>query len=122
MFNQFSPWRSRCGDGEEKGVGLYTYEQTKNATPFQYLAQIIVGTIVASGGGLLLYHMMSLRSDEVRMYGSAETHIWGWAVSLAIVIIGLFQAHAGGIFWVRRIAERISFVRKAHNRNRHGGS
>jgi hypothetical protein len=108
-------------DGERKGIGLYTYEQIKNTTPFQYCAQIVVGAIVASVGVLLLYHMTALRSDEVRMFGSAEAHIWGWVAGFAIVVIGLFQAHAGVIFWARRMAKRISFVRKARDWNRHGG-
>ena len=106
--------------GERKGIGLYTYEQAKNTTPFQYFGQIVVGTIIASLGGLLLYHTATVRSEK---YGSADTHIWGWVGSLVVVVIGLFMAHAGVIFYARRLARRLfDSAHKSHGRNRHGAS
>jgi hypothetical protein len=39
----------------KQGIGLWTYEQGKNTTPFQYFAQIVVGTVVASLGIMLGY-------------------------------------------------------------------
>jgi hypothetical protein len=35
---------------QKPGIGLYTYEQEKNSTPFAYFAQIVVGAVVASLG------------------------------------------------------------------------
>jgi len=93
---------------ERRGIGLYTYEQAKNTSPFQFFAQIIVGTIVILVGGLFFYHALSVRADEIRHYGAAEMHLWNWVGSLAIVVIGLFMAHAGLIFYARRLLRRLS--------------
>jgi len=93
--------------GDRKGIGLYTYEQARNTTPFQYFAQIVVGTIVALVGGLLIYHFIALRGEEIRKFGSAEAHVWNWITSLVVVVIGVFMAHAGVIFYARRIIKRI---------------
>jgi len=109
---------------ERKGIGLYSHEQAKNTTAFQYLAQIVVGTIIASLGGLLLFHRMTVSSEEmIRKYGSAQTSIWGWVGSLAVVVIGMFMAHAGVIFYARRIVKRVfGSAHKSQSSNRHGPS
>jgi hypothetical protein len=103
-----------------KAIGLYTYEQEKNTTPFQYFAQIVIGGVFTSVGGLLVYHVLTLRKEETRAFGSAETHVWDWVVSLAAILIGVFQAHAGVIFWGRRMIKGIGFGAKLHDRNNHG--
>jgi hypothetical protein len=110
------------GSGDErKGVGLYTYEQVKNTSPFQYFAQIVVGMIVAATGGLFLYHEAVVRTEEVQRYGSAETHVWGWLGGLAIVMIGLFMAHAGLVFYGRRIVGAFSRKPSHSNGSKHHG-
>jgi hypothetical protein len=65
------------------GIGLYSYEQEKNTTPFQYAAQIVVGVIVVGVGVMLLF-------EGMRLSGAA------------MVLIGAFFAHAGVIFWFKR--------------------
>lgn len=90
-------------DGRRSGIGLYTYEQIKNVTPFQYLAQLLVGVFIACMGALLLYYVLSVRGDEIQKYGAAEGHFWGWIGGCAMVVIGVFMAHAGVIFYSRRI-------------------
>jgi protein-S-isoprenylcysteine O-methyltransferase Ste14 len=75
------------------GIGLYTYEQAKNTTPFQYFAQIVVGTIVA-----LLGIMVGISQYQ------SPTRSTGWLVTSAVaIVIGTFMAHAGVIFWYRRL-------------------
>ncbi len=75
------------------GIGLYTPEQEKNTTPFQYFAQIVVGTIVAVSGVVLAY----------AKYQSPNPHTPGLIAYAALVVIGIFMAHAGIIFWYRRL-------------------
>lgn len=81
---------------QKQGIGLYTYEQEKNVTPFQYFAHIIVGTIVALTGAMLGY----------AQYRSPTPHTWGYIGGVALIVIGIFQGHAGAIFWYRRIRKR----------------
>lgn len=89
---------------ERSGIGLYSYEQIKYVTPFQYFAQIVVGTFVACMGAFLLYYEAINRGDEIRKYGAARGHFWGWLAGCAILAIGAFMAHAGVIFYSRKIA------------------
>jgi len=81
---------------QREGIGLYTYEQEKYVTPFQYFAHIVVGTIVASSGAMLGY----------AQYQSRTPRTLGFIGSAALVVIGVFQAHAGAIFWYRRLQKR----------------
>jgi hypothetical protein len=101
---------------DRKGIGLYTYEQTKNITAFQYFAQLIIGAIIVVVGGMLLYRVFIDRAEESRRYQSAETHVWPLAAALAIVGIGLFMAHAGVIFYARKIVRLAFLSPKFHGR------
>ena len=85
------------------GIGLYSYEQEKYVTPFQYLAQIAVGAFIFGMGTLLLYRVASDRTEEIRKYGAANSHFWGWLGGCVILVIGAFMAHAGVIFYSQKI-------------------
>jgi|HubBroStandDraft_3_1064219.scaffolds.fasta_scaffold337111_1 hypothetical protein len=100
--------QSRSTNEVKKGIGLFTYEQAKNTTPFQYLAQVVVGIVFFLAGGLLVYHVTIVRGEEIRAFGSPEMHLWDWSTSLAMMIIGVFMAHAGIIFYARRIIKEIT--------------
>jgi hypothetical protein len=81
---------------QKQGIGLYTYEQEKYTTPFQYFAHIVGGTIVASSGAMLGF----------AQYQSRTPRTLGFVGSATLVVIGIFQAHAGAIFWYRRLKKR----------------
>lgn len=83
-----------------KGVGLYTYEQERNTTPFQLAAQIVVGAVLLITGLILFFAVWSVRAREISDYGTATSHLGGFAASAAIVLIGIFFAHAGVIFYL----------------------
>lgn len=95
--------RSEGRRKKREGVGLYSYEQVRGTTSFQYFAQIVVGAVFCGIGTLLLYHQFELRSEETKMFGTAENHVWGWVASSALVLIGMFMAHAGLIVYGRRV-------------------
>ena len=101
-----------------EGIGLYTYEQEKNATPYGYFGQIVVGTIVAFLGFARLANQIALRGEEIRKYGSTENDVRGWIGSLAFIVIGLFVGHAGVIFWTRRIVKRVRTAYRSHKPKR----
>jgi undecaprenyl pyrophosphate phosphatase UppP len=89
--------RKKTIRASQKGVGLYTYQQEKNTTPFQYLTQIVVGTIFALMGGLILFHQITANA----------WHVWGWVGGLAVIVMGVFMAHAGVIFYYRQMRGRV---------------
>jgi uncharacterized membrane protein HdeD (DUF308 family) len=66
------------------GIGLYTYEQSENATPFQYAVQIVVGVIFFT-------------------LGIVATVAARYVVGIGSIVIGVFLAHAGTIFWWKRL-------------------
>ncbi|MGA8313520.1 MAG: hypothetical protein WB755_26085 [Terriglobales bacterium] len=77
----------------KEGIGLYTYEQAKNTTPFQYFVQIVVGSVFALLGTALGY----------TQYQSPTRSTGGFVTSAVLIVIGLFMGHAGAIFWYRRL-------------------
>lgn len=90
-----------------RGIGLYSYQQEKNTTPFQYFGQLIIGLFCVGLGLLRILTIMAIRKQEIAVYGSAESHFWAWLTSIAILLVGLFWAHAGAIFYGRRITSKL---------------
>lgn len=82
---------------QKPGIGLFTDEQVKNTTPFGYFAQTVVGTVFASLGIMLGYDQY-----ESPVRRSTE----GLITAAAFIVIGIFIAHAGAIFWYRRLRRR----------------
>lgn len=82
---------------QKQGIGLFTYEQEKNATAFDYFAEIVIGTIVVSLGITLGYFLL---------YQSPTRSTEGLLTSAMLIVIGIFFAHAGAIFWYRRLRKR----------------
>jgi hypothetical protein len=99
------PKHKRSGD---EGIGLYTAEQEKNTTLFAYFAQIVIGGVVLVSGVAYLAVVLGVRHKEALQFGSPETHLYGFAVALAIIAVGIFFAHAGVIFWARRLRTRLT--------------
>jgi hypothetical protein len=102
---------------DRKGIGLFSYEQEKYTTPYQYFAQAAVGTFIAALGLLLLFHEVATLRDESRKYGWDATGFWELIPGLAGIVIGLFMAHAGIIFWVRRMITSTRSAQKSRRRN-----
>jgi hypothetical protein len=82
---------------ENQGIGLYTREQEKNTTPFQYFAQVVGGAVVLLCGVLLLVVILDHRSRETAQFGSPEPHLYGFVVAGATITVGIFMAYAGVI-------------------------
>jgi hypothetical protein len=78
---------------QKPGIGLYTYEQAKNTTPFQYFAQFVVGALVALLGIMFGY----------AKYESPTRSTSALITAAVLTVIGIFWAHAGAIFWYRRL-------------------
>jgi hypothetical protein len=93
-------------EDENQGIGLYTREQEKNTTPFQYFAQIVVSAVVFLCGVLFLVGIFDHRRQETIHFGNPESHLGGFVAAVAIIVVGTFMAHAGVIFWSRRVCIR----------------
>jgi formate/nitrite transporter FocA (FNT family) len=78
---------------QKQGIGLYTYEQEKYTTPFQYFVHIVVGGFIASLGIIF----------GIIQYQSAPQSMWSLAPFAMAILVGAFMAHAGVIFWYRRL-------------------
>ena len=78
---------------QKPGIGLYTYEQAKNTTPFQYFAQFVLGTLVALLGITFGY----------AKYESPARSTGALIGPALLTVVGIFWAHAGAIFWWRRL-------------------
>ncbi len=101
-----------------RGIGLYSYEQEKYTTPFQYLAHLVVGTTIAFLGGMFLYSVHIARSQEIREVGKPGSHVWGWIFGSAILLVGIGMGHAGAIFYARRLRIGIRHFRRHSGKRR----
>lgn len=88
------------------GMGLYTYDQERNTTPFQFAAQVVVGVVLAFVGLIFFSAIWEIRVHEISDYGTAASHFGGFATSLGMISFGIFVAHAGVIFYWRRFRLR----------------
>jgi len=91
------------------GLGLYSHEQCRNTTAFQFYGQIVVGVIVALFGLFLAWGLWKTRLQEISEYGNADSHYAGFAFSFGVIVVGAFMAHPGVIYCWRRLS--------AHRRN-----
>ena len=110
---------SRKARSPRKGIGLYTYEQSKSNSPFQYVVQIVVGVIISVLATASFYEQLLLRAEEIRRFGSAESRLWNWIGELIWFGVGVFIAHAGIIFYCRRFFRWISKSRRDENNSTH---
>jgi hypothetical protein len=106
---------------EEGGIGLFSREQQKNTTPFQYSIQIAVGAVFIALGTMLFYQVGIVRTLEMRHYGSADIPVGMWLTASAFFVVGAFLAHAGVIFYLRRIKKRVSSSGRKSRREYHEG-
>jgi len=106
----------------KQGIGLYTYEQAKNTTAFQYFAQMVIGAIVAAMGLLLLLCRIIVLQDEVRSHRPSGGHVWNWVCTIALIIVGVFMGHAGAIFYGRRVWRAASRLRRSLHTSKDGDS
>jgi hypothetical protein len=91
----------------KRGIGLYTYQQVRNTTRFQFVAQIVVGVILVFAGFLFVYAVREKRLQELSTYGSAGSHWGGLCFGFGMMLYGVFLAHPGIIFcWRKFIADR----------------
>ena len=99
------------GRDKRSGIGVYSYRQTKYSTSFGLFVVIVVGCVFCLTGAARLATVLHAREMESLRFGSAEPHVWGFVYSISTIGFGVFLAHAGVIYWVRRLA--------AYLRNRH---
>lgn len=91
----------------KRGIGLYTYQQVRNTTRFQFVAQIVVGAILVFAGFLFVYAVREKRLQDLSTYGSAGSHWGGLCFGFGMMLYGVFLAHPGIIFcWRKFIADR----------------
>ena len=91
----------------KRGLGFYSYEQTKYSTPLGLTGCILIGTVVTLTGIGFLVAVLNDREIEKARFGSPEAHVWGFVYSIVFIISGLFIAHPGVIYWSRRFSEHL---------------
>jgi hypothetical protein len=112
------------GKEKRRGIGVYSYQQTKYSTPFGLFVVIVVGIVFCALGGARLATVLQARHTEFLALGSADPHVWGFVYSVSTIGFGVFLAHAGVIYWVRRLtahmrdryAQRERSAHQSHHR------
>jgi len=93
---------------DHRGLRLDSHEQCRNTTAFQFYGQIVVGTIVAAFGILLICGVCKTRLQEISEYGRADPYYGSFAFSFAVVVIGVFMAHPGVLACWRKLTAHRS--------------
>jgi amino acid transporter len=92
-----------------RGLGLYTWRQVKYSTAFSLTATIIVGAVVALlGVGGAVQQISEYRAEQ-QQFGQASLNVGPCLAAAGFIAVGVFFAHAGVIYWCRRL-----FRRKRH--------
>jgi hypothetical protein len=76
----------------------------ENAVTFS--AGIVVGTVVCLLGVMSTLYLIQQRKVERLTFGNSDLHPFGWLIVVCIFAAGVFYAHAGMIYWWRRILRK----------------
>jgi hypothetical protein len=102
-FGLFDPRRGR---DEKDTFGLWAPQQTKSENAITFTGEIFGGVIIALCGAAIAYVNARTIIDERAQFGGASPHIGAWLMAIGLMLIGGFLAHAGVIYWCRRIFRR----------------
>jgi hypothetical protein len=91
-----------------RGIGIYSYDQIKNTKPVGRIGAMVVGFLYAVWGLARLHDAIAFRRAEARAFGSAEPHLGAFIVAFALLLVGVFVAHVGVIYYWRKIYNWIS--------------
>lgn len=82
---------------KKRGLGLFSWQNDNQDNALTYTAGIIVGVIFLLIGSALV-------ASEVYQVGNKHLTDWGVIISgITCLLVGVFLAHAGVIYWWRRI-------------------
>jgi hypothetical protein len=73
-----------------------------------YIGAIVVGAFYLIWGLSRLYSTILVRSAEAKAFGTPEPHVVAFIVASSMVVLGAFVAHAGLIYYWRKIRSRSS--------------
>jgi|SRR5579863_1930109 len=96
---------------KRRGIGYYSFSQIKNTTTAGRLGSILIGGAWVFGGLFVIVRLIDVRTAELRVWGSADSHIFGFIFGICLIGIGAFAAHVGVIFYSRKLyrwASRVS--------------
>lgn len=82
-----------------RNIGLFTWRQVRNETPFTFLAEILIGLVLIGCGVMLCILSYDSWKDSGSFVGPG---LFG----LGLILTGIFQSHAGVIFWVRQVLRK----------------
>src|SRR5579864_9373864 len=89
----------------QRGLGLFRIFKKDTTTPLQYLAAVVIGTSTLA----LAVEMIWLNQHK------GPDRLWSLPDAIVLLLLGLFIAHPGIIYWFRRII----FRRNHQTRSRH---
>ena len=104
---------------KHRGIGVYSYEQTRYSTPFGLFVVVVIGFAFGLRGAVGLGMVLAAREMESLKFGRADPHVWGFVYSISTIICGVFLAHAGVIFWMRRLTAFLRSRRIEKQRTTH---
>jgi hypothetical protein len=91
---------------QRRSIGLFTWEQLRNETPFTFIVEIVCGGLLAAMGLTLALVGVGQILSERKQFDSADLHLGVWLMSAGWLLTGIFIAHTGVIYWWRRLFRR----------------
>jgi len=86
---------------DKKHFGLWSLERVRNENAVTSTGAIRF--LVALVGVAIALNTVKTISDEHAQLGEATSHIGAWVNAVGAVLVGIFLAHGGVIYWWRRL-------------------
>jgi hypothetical protein len=106
-------------DGKRRGIGLFSYYQTKYSTPIGQFAVLLGGTVLFAMGISRFFIVLRLRATEIAAYGRSEAHVWGFVYAAANILFGVFMAHTGAIYYGKKLWAFMRSLAQHPHKHRH---
>lgn len=100
--------------GKNRALGLFAYKRSDTTTPLQDAGAIVIGVVCAVLGIALIMAQMQARAGEIKSWGISETHWGGFLLGAGFLLTAFWFAHAGVIYWFRRLFKRHSPDEHSH--------
>jgi hypothetical protein len=88
---------------EDQYFGLWPSRLVRNENAITFSGGIVVGVLLAVVGVAIALNTCQAIGEERSQLVETTSHVSAWLMALGSMLIGIFLANAGVIYWWRRL-------------------